>query len=91
MRANLDLSLVSIGPAEAEGFSGEAVTCAARFVPVGGYRPGHKSIEYLKTKSKITIAFAQLGTTGIYAPIKATAGTELGTLTITARRFETVK
>ncbi|MDP3897609.1 MAG: DUF3108 domain-containing protein [Mesorhizobium sp.] len=91
LRADLALSLVGIGPAEAAGFSGDAVTCRARFLPVGGYKPGHKSLEYLKNKSKILIAFAQLGTTGIYAPIRATAGTEIGTLTITARRFEAVK
>lgn len=91
MRADLALSLVSVGRAEAQGFSGDAVTCRARFVPVGGYRNGHRSIEYMKNKSTILIAFAQLGTTGIYAPIRATAGTELGTLTITARRFEAVR
>lgn len=91
MRADLALSLVGVERAEAQGFSGNAVTCRARFVPVGGYRDGHKSIEFMKNKSKILIAFAPLGTTGIYAPIKATASTEIGTLTIQARRFETVQ
>ena len=35
------------------------------------------------------LKFAQLGETGIYAPIHATIGTKIGTVTIRARRFET--
>ena len=35
--------------------------------------------------------FAQLGKTGIYAPIQATVGTKVGTFTIRARRLETTQ
>ena len=52
---------------------------------------GNKSIQYLKNKSKIMMKFAPLGQTGIYAPIQATVGTKVGTLTIRARKFETTK
>lgn len=90
LRADLKLSYVGIAPAEAHGFSGDAVTCRARFVPIGGYKDGHRSIEFLKSKSKILISFAPLGTTGVYAPIKVSATTEIGTLVINARRFESV-
>lgn len=90
MRANLVLSYVSTGPVSIPGYSGEAVTCSARFVPVGGYRSGHKSIEYLKNRSKIAISFAPIGTTGVYAPVYATVGTQIGTITIRARKFEAV-
>jgi hypothetical protein len=88
MRADLKLSLVGVKPAEAKGFSGDAVTCRAQFVPIGGYKMS-KSVDFMKNKSKIVMTFAQLGTTGIYAPIHVTATTEIGTLTIAAHRFET--
>jgi hypothetical protein len=89
MRADLKLSYVGVKPAEVKGFSGDAVTCRARFVPIGGYKSS-KSIDFMKNKSQIMMTFAPLGTTGVYAPIHVTATTEIGTLTIAARRFETV-
>lgn len=90
MRADLRLSFVRIAPAEARGYSGDAVTCQAKFVPVSGYREDHRSILFLKNKGKISIAFAPLGTTGVYAPIRVSAATEIGTLVVAARRFEEV-
>ena len=71
--------------------SGEAVTCRGRFVPVAGYHRGNRSLQYLSQKSRIMLKFAQLGKTGIYAPIQATIGTKVGTVTIRARRLETVR
>lgn len=88
MRADLALGAGSITPFSVQGYKGDAVTCSARFVPVSGYRKGRRALEFLRDKSKITIAFAPLGTTGIYAPIYATVGTEIGTITVKARRFE---
>ncbi|MGB3391508.1 MAG: DUF3108 domain-containing protein [Pseudaminobacter sp.] len=90
MRADLVLSYASIEPVSIAGYEGKAVFCNARFVPVAGYRKGHKSIEYLRNRSKIAIAFAPVGTTGIYAPIYATVGTQIGTVIIRARKFEPV-
>lgn len=90
LRANLALTLSEKGPVSIGGYEGEAVVCDARFVPVAGYRKGHKSIEYLKNRSKIRITFAPLGTTGVYAPIRATIGTRIGTITISARGMKQV-
>ena len=91
MRADLRLSFAEMTKAEARGYSGEAVTCAARFVPVAGYRADRDSIQFLKNKSRIRLTFAPLGDTGVYAPIRITATTEIGTITIAAARFEEVK
>jgi hypothetical protein len=88
LRADLTLKPVSTGTASIKGFSGETVTCSMRFTPVAGYRKGRRSLEFLRTKSRIMVTFAQLGRTGVYAPIRATIGTEIGTITIKARRFE---
>jgi len=90
MRANLVLNYVSTGQVSIPGYSGESVTCSARFVPVAGYKKNHRSIEFLKNRSKIAISFAPIGTTGVYAPVYATVGTQIGTITIRARKFEAV-
>lgn len=91
LRADLRLSMVKTENVEAKGYSGPGVTCSARFVPLGGYRSSNKSINFLKNQSKILITFAPLGSTGVYAPIKASATTEIGTVVVTAGRFETVQ
>ena len=88
IRADLALSYVNTAPISIGGTEVEAVTCQGRFKPVAGYHRGNKSLQYLSTKSRIMLKFAQLGKTGIYAPIQATVGTKVGTVTIRARRLE---
>jgi hypothetical protein len=88
IRADLALSYVNTGPMSIGGTEVEVVTCRGRFKPVAGYHRGNKSLQYLSSKSKIMLKFAQLGKTGIYAPMQATVGTKVGTFTIRASRFE---
>ena len=88
IRADLALSYVNTAPVSIGGSEVEAVTCQGRFKPVAGYHRGNKSLQYLSTKSKIILKFAQLGKTGLYAPIQATVGTKVGTVTIRARRLD---
>lgn len=90
MRANLVLDYLSTDPVTLPGYTGDAITCNARFVPVAGYKKNHKSIDYLSNRSKITVMFAPVSTTGIYAPVYATIGTQIGTITIRAKKFEEV-
>ena len=88
MRADLTLSYVTSGSISVKGYEGPTVTCQLRFNPVSGYRKGRKAIEFVRTKSRIMVTFAPVGQTGVYAPVRATVGTEIGTITIQARRFE---
>lgn len=83
-----DLKLSHRGTQEVNGFKEPAVACNARFVPVAGYRKGRKQLEYLKEKSRITIAFARLGNTGFYTPVDTSIGTQSGTLRITAKSIK---
>lgn len=80
MRADLRLTHRETGAVR--GFTGEGVTCDARFVPVAGYRKGRSQIEFLKNRSRIQIAFMRLGETGFYTPVDASIGTQVGTLRI---------
>ena len=88
LRADLTLSFVSMGKASFEGFEGKTVTCRLKFTPAAGYRKGRRALEFLRTKSRIMVTFAQIGETVIYAPVHATIGTRIGTITVRARRFE---
>lgn len=90
LRADLRLSYASSGKIDVRGYSGRTVTCRMNFIPVSGYRKGRRALEFLKTRSRIMVTFAPIGQTGIYAPIHATIGTEIGTITVRARRFEAI-
>lgn len=63
------------------------VTCRASFSPVTGYRKGKKQIEYMRSKSRMSITFAQLGSTGFFAPVSASVGTQIGTVRIAATKI----
>jgi hypothetical protein len=69
-----------------EGYGDAVVLCRARPKPVAGYRKGRRALDYLENRSRIMIAFAPLATTGLYAPVYATVGTEIGTVTVKATR-----
>lgn len=88
MRANLNLVFAGKGEIAVKGYQGPTVTCRLAFEPVSGYAANRKALKFLRNKSRIMVTFAPLGQTGIYAPIRATIGTEIGTITIRARRFE---
>lgn len=81
LRADLKL-------APAGSTNGERVTCTASFVPVAGYRKGRKQIDYLRNNSRIAVTFAPLAGTGLYTPVDASVGTQIGTLRILATRIE---
>lgn len=91
-RAQIRLSPAGTENFSAKGFNGTAITCNAKFVPVSGYEKDKKSVRYLADKSKITISFASLNTdakgAGIYAPVAASVGTQIGTVRVRATRFE---
>jgi hypothetical protein len=91
MRADLTLTYDSKGSIDVPGYKGDTVTCRMSFEPVAGYRKGRKALNYLKDRSRMMVTFAPLGETGVYAPIHATVGTQIGTLTISAGRFEAVQ
>ncbi|TIR36618.1 MAG: DUF3108 domain-containing protein [Mesorhizobium sp.] len=88
MRANLTLTYYSKGSISVRGYKGETVTCRLGFEPVAGYRKNRKALKYLKDRSRIMVTFAPVGQTGVYAPIHATVSTKIGTLTVSAERFE---
>lgn len=90
LRADLAFTYVSRGKMSVQGYEGGTVTCRMHFKPVSGYRTTKRALDYLKNKSRIMVTFAPLGKTGIYAPVHATVGTQIGTITVAAQRFEAI-
>ena len=88
LRADLKLTPVSTREMSVPGFKGQTVTCRMGFQPVSGYRTDKRALTYLRDRSRIMVTFAPVGETGVYAPIHATISTEIGTITVKARRFE---
>jgi len=91
MRFDLKLRRDDVVDVDMPGYKGQAVTCSARFVPVSGYRAKKKSVKFMRDKGRISITFAPLGSTGVYAPIRASVGTEIGTLKLHARKVEAIE
>ena len=91
LRADLHLKPAGFGTASVSGYRGDTVKCTVRFVPVSGYRRNNKSIAFMRKSSDIAITFAQVGASGVYAPVEATVGTQVGTIKVKAVRFEMVK
>jgi hypothetical protein len=91
LRFDLTLTHQSTGAMAIDGWEGETVTCNVRFKPVAGYRKGRRALDYLKNRSRMTITFAPLGATGVYGPVRATVGTQIGTITVQAQRLEATK
>ncbi|MEZ5780266.1 MAG: DUF3108 domain-containing protein [Rhizobiaceae bacterium] len=90
MRVDINMTHKDVSNITLDGYDGPAVTCTARFSPVSGYRASKKSVKFMRDKSRISITFAPLGATGVYAPVHASVGTEMGTLTLRASRVEVI-
>ncbi len=91
VRADLKLSPVGASKVDTAGYSGPAMTCAVRMVPISGYRKGKKQIEYLRKSTNMSVTFIPIGSTGLYAPALAKVGTQIGTVTIRAKRLEAIQ
>jgi len=88
LRADLKLTFVAAGKAAEGGDARPTVTCRMGFTPVSGYRRDKRALEFLRTSSRMSVVFAEVGETGIYAPVHATIGTEIGPITMRVRRVE---
>jgi len=88
LRADIIFSYAGKKPFSIPGYSGDATVCTARFQPVGGYKPDNSTIEYLKNKGRMTVAFAPMGSTGMFVPVSASIDTKIGTVNVRADRLD---
>lgn len=74
---------IGLSPSERRLGSGE-VTCRVSFKPMSGYRGTRSAIKFLRDRSRILIAFARIGDSGVYGPVEASIGTQIGSVHVRA-------
>jgi hypothetical protein len=71
------------------GYQGPAIVCAIHLFPISGHRVAGTTIQHLVKSDAMEVALAPLPGTRILVPFRASIPTLVGTVVITADRFET--
>jgi hypothetical protein len=74
---------IGLTPADRKLAGGE-VTCRLSFTPRSGYRGTRSAIRFLRDRSRILIAFAPIPGTGVWGPVEASIGTQIGNVHVRA-------
>lgn len=62
-----------------DGYSGPAAVCGVKFVPISGYRPGDRAVNYMSSHSDaIEIWLVPLPGTALYLPYRISIPTAFG-------------
>jgi hypothetical protein len=69
------------------GYSGPAVVCTARYVPVAGHRLSRDAIQYMAENKRLEAWLVPIRGTNLMIPFKFIIGTPFGDLSVTARDF----
>jgi hypothetical protein len=70
-----------------DSYSGDAVVCGARYVPVAGHRLSRESIQYMAQNKRLEIWLVPVANTDLLLPYRILIGTEIGDLVIAAKSF----
>lgn len=90
-RYNLALSFKRIDKVNIEhGFSGLVLVCGVILQPISGYRADSMLVKYVAGRRDLELWFAPIAGTSFIAPIRVLMPTLIGTLEISAEKFEAV-
>jgi hypothetical protein len=67
-----------------DGYSGPAITCAARYVPIAGHRTSLKSTTFMAENREMEVSLAPVAGTQLLVPLKISVRTLFGVLAIDA-------
>jgi hypothetical protein len=70
-----------------DAYDGRVVVCAARYVPVAGYRMSLKSTRYMVENKRLEVWYAPVNDRRILVPYRILIGTAYGDLVVVATRF----
>ena len=70
-----------------DGFSGEAVVCSARYRPLAGHRPNRSQTKFMTANTDLEYWLVAVPGAPVLAPWRIVVGTQIGRLTVTARRL----
>jgi hypothetical protein len=68
-------------------YSGTAIICGARYVPVAGHRPSREAIQYMANNKRLEVWLAPIKSTALLVPYRIVIGTKIGDLIINAKNF----
>lgn len=87
-RFDVLLTYVGVRNVKAEsGYSGPALVCAARYVPIAGHRPDRRAIKFMQENRDISAWLVPVNNGSALMPYRISVRTMIGTSVIEARRF----
>lgn len=86
-RYDIQLSYKDTKPVSVPGYTGDAVVCGARWVPVAGHREGNKSTQFMQANKDLEAWFVPAADAPVMLPYKISVRTMRGMLVVTARQF----
>lgn len=69
-------------------YSGPAVVCKAKYVPISGHRPANDGVRMLSTTEEIELWLVPMAGTGLYVPYQVSIPTSIGYGIATATSFQ---
>jgi len=88
-RYNLALTFGRVDKiALAQSYTGPVLVCGVILQPIAGYRSNSMLVKYLAGRRDLELWFAPIAGTSVIAPIRVVMPTLIGTLEITAKRFD---
>ena len=69
------------------GYTGNALVCTARYVPVAGHRPGRRAIKFMTENRDIDTSLVPVNGGKALIPYRISVKTMIGTSVIQANRF----
>lgn len=89
-RFDVVLSYTRTEKVKTEGYSGGALVCQIRYVPIAGHRADGSTVKPMVENRDMHIWLAPVAGTKILAPIKAAVSSPMGTFTLEATMFRAV-
>jgi Protein of unknown function (DUF3108) len=87
-RFDVVLSYIGVRNVKAEsGYSGPALVCAARYVPIAGHRPDRRAIKFMQENRDMSAWLVPVNNGSALMPYRISVRTMIGTSVIEARRF----
>lgn len=87
--ARFDIALSRVGEetVSVNGFQGVAAVCAARYVPISGHRTDRPGARFMADNRDLKVWLAPVEGSRLYAPVRISVRTMIGTTVIDATRF----
>jgi hypothetical protein len=87
-RYDIRMSYSAARQIRTSGYTGTAVICSVRYVPISGHRSQRKATKFMAENRDISVWLVPVGSTAMMVPYRVSVRTMIGTAVIEASRFE---